>query len=218
MNKNIVNQLISRIINKLSGIKPFINIIEFDDSYQKSVIVYENNTQVKYESSVISISVEDLEYNLDNYNLIIHILNKIMLDLTMNVVTKNYYFIDETIEEDIANVMDKLEKVTWFMTYETHLELLEMLKYEGKNWTDFQINGKKIHTMESSFPKSLIFGCEHPVIINPKHLKSELFDGDGSVIKIPYYYVKDFYAMRLISDEEKRKVVLRNKKIKKLKG
>ena len=218
MNKNIVNQLISRIINKLSGIKPFINIIEFDDSYQKSVIVYENNTQVKYESSVISISVEDLEYNLDNYNLIIHILNKIMLDLTMNVVTKNYYFIDETIEEDIANVMDKLEKITWFMTYETHLELLEMLKYEGKNWTDFQINGKKIHTMESSFPKSLIFGCEHPVIINPKHLKSELFDGDGSVIKIPYYYVKDFYAMRLISDEEKRKVVLRNKKIKKLKG
>jgi len=216
MNKNIVNQLISRIINKLSGIKPFINIIEFDDSYQKSVIVYENNTQVKYESSVISISVEDLEYNLDNYNLIIHILNKIMLDLTMNVVTKNYYFIDETIEEDIANVMDKLEKVTWFMTYETHLELLEMLKYEGKNWTDFQINGKKIHTMESSFPKSLIFGCEHPVIINPKHLKSELFDGDRSVIKIPYYYVKDFYAMRLISDEEKRKVVLRNKKIKKL--
>ena len=215
MNENISNQLITRIINKLSGVKPFIKMINFDTNEQSSYKIIENDNQVIYEQSIISVSVEDLEFNLDNYNLVIHLLDKIMLDLTINVITKNYYFIDETIEEDIISVMDKLEKVTWFMTYETHLELLSMLKYEGKDWTDFQINGRKIHTMESSFPKSLIFGCEHPVIINPKHLKCDKYD-NISVIRIPYYYVKDFYAMRLISDEHKKKLFLRNKKIKKL--
>ena len=218
MNENISNQLITRIINKLSGVKPFIKMINFDTNEQSSYKIIENDNQVIYEQSIISVSVEDLEFNLDNYNLVIHLLDKIMLDLTINVITKNYYFIDETIEEDIISVMDKLEKVTWFMTYETHLELLSMLNYEGQNWTDFQINGRKIHTMESSFPKSLIFGCEHPVIINPKHLKSELFDDHRSIIKIPYFYVKDFYAMRLISDEHKKKLFLRHKKIKKLKN
>jgi len=216
MNENISIQLTNRIINKLSGVKPFIKIVDFGINNTSSYKIVENNNQVIYEQSIISVSVEDMEYNLDNYNLIIHLLDKIMLELTVNVETKNYYFIDDTIEEDIIEVMNKLEKVTWFMTYETHLELLSMLKYDGKDWTDFQINGRKIHTMESSFPKSLIFGCEHPVIINPKLLKTELFDNNKSVIRIPFFYTKDFYAMRLISDEEKRKVVLRNKKIKKL--
>ena len=217
MNENISKQLIKRIINKLSGVKPFIEMVEFNENENTSFLMTENNNQIRYECSNIQVSVKDLEFNLDNYNLVIHLLDKIVLDLTTNVETKNYYFIDDTIEEDIINVMNKTKKVNWFMTYETHLELLEMLKYEGENWTDFRIKGKKIHTIETSFPKSLIFGSEHPVIINPKQIKSELLDDINTyIIRIPYYYVKNFYAMRLISDEHKKKLFLRHKKIKKL--
>ena len=223
MNENISNQLINRIINKLSGVKPFINMVDFNTygENNSSFMMCEGDTEVRYECSTISVSVKDLEFNLDNYNLVIHLLDKIMLELTVNIETKNHYFIDDTIEEDIIDVMNKLDKVKWFMTYETHMELIDMLKPDtiGDNWTDFRINGKKIYTIETSFPKSLIFGSEHPLIINPKLLKSELFDDiNTTVIRIPFFYTKDFYAMRLISDEDKKKLFLRNKKIKKLKG
>ena len=221
MNENISIQLINRIINKLSGVKPFIKMVEFDNYGQESFMMYENNTEIRYECSSISVSVKEMEYNLDNYNLVIYLLDQLMLNLTMNVETKNYYFINDTIEEDMIDVMNKTEKVTWFMTYETHLELITMLDPEEKivNWTDFNINGRKIHTIESSFPKSLIFGCEYPIIINPKQLKVISIDNiDSAVIQIPFFYVKDFYAMRLISDEHKKKLFLRHKKIKKLKN
>ena len=210
MNENISNQLIKRIINKLSGSKPFINMVEFNS---------DENELMGYDHSEIEVSVKDMEYNLDNYNLIIHLLDLIMLELTSNVETKNYYFIDDTIEEDIIDVMNKLDKVKWFMTYETHMELISMLdpEQQNDNWTDFRINGRKIYTIETSFPKSLIFGCEYPIIINPRQIKSELLeDINTSIIRIPFYYVKDFYAMRLISDERKKKMFLRHKKIKKL--
>jgi len=223
MNENVSNQLITRIINKLSGVKPFINMVDFNNYGEEnsSVMMYEGDSQVKYECSTISVSVKDLEFNLDNYNLVIHLLDKIMLELTMNIESKNYYLIEETIEEDIIKVMNKLDKVTWFMTFDTHLELLTMLDPNDKldNWRDFRINGKKINTMESSFPKSLIFGSEHPIIINPELLKSELFDDiNTTVIRIPFFYTNDFYAMKLISDEQQKKIILRNKKIKKIRN
>jgi len=224
MNENISKQLINRIVNKLSGIKPFLNVVEFDDFNDNPEIFtvnYDKINKITYHRGVISVSVKELEQDLDNYNLVIHLLDKIMLELTINVTTKNYYFINDTIEEDMIEVMNKLEKVKWFMTYETHLELLSMLDPNGQmdNWTNFEINGRKIHTMESSFPKSLIFGSEYPVIINPKLLISETFEElNVSVIRVPFYYTKDFYAMRLITDETQKKLFLRQKKIKKLRN
>ena len=224
MNENISKQLINRIVNKLSGIKPFLNVVEFDDFNDNPEIFtvnYEKINKVAYHRGVISVSVKELEQDLDNYNLVIHLLDKIMLELTINVTTKNYYFINDTIEEDMIEVMEKLDKVKWFMTYETHLELLSMIDPNGlmDNWTNFNLNDRKINTIESSFPKSLIFGSEHPIIINPKLLITETIEElNVSVIRIPFYYTKDFYAMRLITDETQKKLFLRQKKIKKLRS
>jgi len=214
-NENISQQLINRVVNKLSGVKPFIEIMDFDKDTE--IINYYDSV---YEKSSIMVSVEDMEYNLDNYNLIIYLLDQIILDLTCNVETKNYYCIKETLEDDIWKVVNKLEKVKWYASYDTHLEYLSMIDPDNKiqDWTHLEINGKRIHSMESSFPTSVIFGCEHPIIVNPKQLTIKRIEEINKYqLLIPYYYVKDFYAIRLITDERKRKVFLRKRKIDKLK-
>ena len=218
-NDNITKQLITRIVNKLSGVKPFIKIMSFDESDTLTKILnYTDEKTIEYQCSNISVSVNDMEHNMDNYNLVVHLLDQIMLDLTCNVETKNYFCIRETIEEDIWKIVDKLEYVNWYASYDTHLEYLSMIDPDNKirDWTHLEINGKEIVSLEVSFPKSVIFGSEYPIIINPEQLSVENV-GQILIIKIPYYYVDDFHAIRLITDEGKRKVFLRSKKINKLK-
>jgi len=205
MNENISKQLISRIITKLSGIKPFIEIRDFN-----------KELDTKYDGTIISLSIPNIEYDLDNYNLVTHLLDNIILSLTENVKTHNYYFIDETMEEDIGNIVGKLTDVNWYVTFDTQMELLQLVDPLEKiyNWIDLKINDKKINTIQSTFPKSVIFGSMYPIIIDPKELN---VNGE-TIIEIPFYYVDDFHAMRLITDERKKKVFLRHKKIKRLRG
>jgi len=221
-NENITKQLITRIINKLSGVKPFIKIMNFDKSNTTTNIInYKDDKKIEYQCSSISVSVNDMEHNLDNYSLIVYLLDQIILDLTNNIETKSYYCIKETIYEDIWEIIEKLENVEWYASYDTHLEYLSMIDPDNKihNWTTLEINGKEIKSLDTSFPKSVIFGSEYPIIINSEQLSVETYeDINKSVIRIPYYYVDDYYAIRLITDERKRKVFLRKKKIDKLKG
>jgi hypothetical protein len=216
MEDNISKQLINRIINKLSGVKPFIKIVSMVDN----ISLISENKNIKFKKSNISISVNEMEFELDNYNLVIYLLDQIILDLTCNVNIKNYYVIHEDIEEDISKIIDKLPNVEWYISYDTHLEYLEMVDpiYSQTEMLSLIINNKKINTIESSFPKSVIFGSEYPVILNIDLLTvNEIKDQNLKMINIPYYYVDDYHAIRLITNENKRKIILRSKKMKKLK-
>ncbi len=200
-NENIIKQLTTRIINKLSGVKPLIKVEEFND------------INPLYQESFISISIDTMEHGLDSYGLVLYLLDQIILDLTCKVKTKNYYCIKESVEDDIWEVVEKLKDVKWYASYQTHLEYLEMIDADSKmdDWTKLKINGKKINTLESTFPRSVIFGTEYPLLINPKKLIC-----DDNIIKIPYHYVDDFHAIRLITDDRKRLIFLRKRKISKL--
>lgn len=215
MNENIIKQLKSRIITKLSGIKPFIEICNFGDS-KLPLKIYNND--IEYERGNISISIQEITHELDNYHLVTYLLDSIILELTMCVTTKNHYISKDTLS-DITSVIYEQDNINWFMTHSTQMEYLELmdLKTGNGDWSKFVINNKRINLIESTFPKSVIFGSEYPLLIDPNTLNVNLYDDENiSIINIPYYYIDDFHAVRLITDENQRKMFLRNKKIKKL--
>lgn len=222
MNKDLY--LINKIYNRLSSVKPFIQLRSLNDDYH-SIKMISNQKEITYHKSSINVMINKLYKDIDNYQLITYILDQIILSLTSNVKTKNFYFIDETIHEDIFYVLnnEKYSDVEWYVSMDTHINSSELVKgfQLDDDWTNLTINGKKINVLESSFPKDIIFGSKYSIIIpsnidlfNTKILKEI---EETQILTIPYYYIDDFYAIRLINDEYKKRMYLRNRKLNRIK-
>jgi len=109
---------------------------------------------------------------------------------------------------------------------DTHMLFTEMTKnfYTNGEWTKLTIGNKLINTLECSFPKDIIFGTNYPIIINKNEVyqthnnENVVRDIGANSIKITFYYIDEFYAIRMITDEKQKKLFLRKRKLKNLKG
>jgi len=211
--------LIVKILRRLSQTKNFLDVRDFHvvNNMISKKSIGDKLERKEYKKVEISLDRYTIEHDIDDYNLLYHIFDKILLELTMNVKTKNFYFIQETIEEDLLDIIANpiLQDTNWYITMETHLKFTEMMMnfYTEGEWTKLTIGDKKINTLESSFPKNIIFGTNYPIIIN----RNEVYQ-DSKTIKIIFYYIDEFYAIRMITDEKQKKLFLRKRKLKQLKG
>lgn len=225
MYNTIEQQLINLIKNKLDGLSPFLTIK--NNIKNSKIYTIENNNAliinddidisnvynkvIEYEKSSVIFHFNDYT----TYNITPMILNAIILNLTMLINTKNHYIIRDNIEEEIQKIIKYNDNINWFDTYETRIEFLSLYDSNNKikDWSKLNLCGKEIYPLESDFPKSVIIGTPHSLLVNTNEINI-IREDNKITVNLPYYYIDDFHAIRIISDESKRLIYLRNKKIK----
>jgi hypothetical protein len=216
--------LINKILRRIENNKGFIEIKDYPNynNLHEKQDFYSEIEVIKYNKSNIILNIHKMEHSIGDYDLNYYILDNIILEVSEKIKTKNYYFVEETMYDNLCDIMIKKELigVNWFVTMDTHMILTEITNKIYKNeWTNLEIGDNKINTLECNFPKDVIFGTKYPIIINKTEIY-EVAENDNmdtiNGINIPFHYIDDFYAIRMITDEKKKKLFLRDIKIRKL--
>lgn len=219
------------LINKILRVLDNNNLTIVGNINQPNIFIDEkiqdNIIRKHYSKAVISLDYYTLTHIIDNYTFLPYILDKILLELTSNISTKNHYFTKETINEDLQNIINnpQLKNINWYVTLDTHLAITSITgKFstnDNNNNTVLKIDDKEIKILDSSFPNGAILGTSYPILINNNEVFESYDTSSTSAlqsynINLTFYYINEFHAIKMITDEKQKKIFLRQRKLKKL--